>query len=91
MNLKARPPRKDRIHRSFLLDAALVDEARKLVAPELSGNLNRIVNMALAALIEKQQKLKFADEMAVMAQDLALRKESIRISHEFRSAEKDGL
>lgn len=91
MPSKARLPRKDRIHRSFLLDASLVDEARKLVAPELSGNLNRIVNMGLQALVEKQRRLRFEEAMADMTRDLALRKESVRISKEFEAADGDGL
>ena len=83
--------RKDRIHRSFLLDSALVEQARKLVPVELSGNLNRIVAMGLEALIEKQRRLRFESAMAEMARDPALRKASERISREFSAAEGDGL
>ena len=90
--MKTKPlARKDRIHRSFLLDANLVEEARSLVPVELSGNLNRIVNMALEALVEKQRKLRFADEMDAMARDLSLRKASELISRDFKTGESDGL
>ncbi len=83
--------RPKRVHRSVNLDAELVGLARSLVPPELSDNLNRIVNMALAELVEKYSRLRFEKEMRRMGQDPALMKQSDRISAEFRPAESDGL
>lgn len=80
-----------KIHRSFLIDSELVSEARRLVPRELSGNLNRIISMALQEYVAKLQWESFEREMARMAADRSLRGESTRITEAFRRAEADGL
>lgn len=79
------------IHRSFSLDAELVAEARRLAPPELSGNLNRMMNVALADLVEGYRRLMFEAEMARMASDPALARESAEMAQHFEAAEFDGL
>ncbi len=88
----AKPPKaRRRIHRSFTIDSALVARAQRLAPPELSGNLNRMISVALSTLVEKFERTRFEREMADMGADASLRGESARISEEFRRAEPDGL
>lgn len=78
------------LHRSFSLNAELVAEALRVMPRELSGNLNRMMNVALAELVQKYKTMKLEAEMARMAADAALSRESKRISREFSDTESEG-
>ena len=87
-----RPPKAPRrIHRSFTIDSELVAEAKRLAPLELANNLNRMIAVALMELVDKFKRVRFEREMAEMAGDGTVRRESARISREFLTAESDGL
>lgn len=83
--------RKKTVHRSFSIDAELVDQVREAVPPEIADNLNRIVTVALTELVAKYKRLDFDDQMARMAADPAVRLECKKAAADFESAEADGL
>ncbi|MFI5362900.1 MAG: hypothetical protein ACHQ49_13090 [Elusimicrobiota bacterium] len=83
--------RRKTVHRSFSIDAGLVDQVREAVPPEIADNLNRIVTVALTELVAKYKRLDFAEQMARMAADPAVVRESKKASADFASAEGDGL
>lgn len=82
---------KKTLHRSFSIDMALIEQAKRWAPMELSGNLNRMIHVALAELIDKYKRIQFEADMARMAADPALKKESARMTRQFRAADADGL
>ena len=87
-----KPPKAARrLHRSFTIDSKLVAEAKRVAPAELADNLNRMIAVALTELVEKFKRARFESEMAEMAGDASLCRESGRIAGEFRPAESDGL
>ncbi len=82
---------KPRVRQSVALSSDLVDEVRRLAAPELRRNLNGIVTVALQEFVERRRREEFEASMAEMARDLDVTRESRQITNDFLSAEGDGL
>ncbi|MCK6685083.1 MAG: hypothetical protein L6R30_21990 [Thermoanaerobaculia bacterium] len=83
--------RASRIRQSVALPRDLVDEVRRLADPELKENLNGIVVVALREYAARRRRERFAAEMARMAADEDVLRESRLITEEFRLAEADAL
>lgn len=83
--------RAGRIRRSVALPRTLVDEAVRVAPRELRGNLNRLVVVSLEEFVARRKAAAFAESMAQMACDPAIRQECARIATEFAPAELDGL
>jgi hypothetical protein len=79
------------VRRSVALPKSLVDEVTALAPPEARKNLNRLVTVALRDYAARQKAHAFAEAMARMASDPAIRNEDASISVEFRVCESDGL
>ncbi len=79
------------IRRSVALPKSLVAEVTALAPPEARKNLNRLVTIALRDFAARQKEHSFAEAMARMATDPAIRNEDASISEEFRVCESDGL
>jgi metal-responsive CopG/Arc/MetJ family transcriptional regulator len=79
------------IRRSVALPKHLVDEVSSVAPPELRRNWNRLVRVALEEFSRSQREKRFAQAMAAMAADPAIRKECTAIEREFAPAESDGL
>jgi len=58
---------------------------------ELKTNFNRLVVVALEEFVARRRLQAFAESMAEMAADPAIRQQSELISKEFQVAEGDGL
>lgn len=80
-----------RVRQSVALPSVLVEEVRRLAAPELQRNLNGIVIVALQEFVARRRREEFENAMAEMARDLDVTRESREITNDFRSAEGDGL
>ena len=86
------PPRSMRtVRRSVVLPADLVDEAIAQAPPELRENFSRLTVTALREFSERRRAAVFADAMAAMAADPAIRGESRAVAEEFTVTEADGL
>ncbi len=68
-----------------------MEEVLAVAPPELSGNLNRLVMISLRDFVARRRTEAFAEAMAEMAADPAIRSESAAITSEFIVAENDGL
>jgi hypothetical protein len=79
------------IRRSVALPRQLVEEASAFAPRELRQNLNRLVTVALKEFSIRQRERAFAEAMAQMAADPAIRRVCAGIDKEFASAERDGL
>ena len=79
------------IRRSVALSKRLVDEVAVVTPPELRGNWNRLVTVALEEFARERRREEFEKAMARMATDPAIRKECAAIQREFSAAEADGL
>jgi hypothetical protein len=79
------------VRRSFALPGRLVREAAAAGPPELRGNLNRLVTVALQEYVARLRQRDFESAMARMAADPTVRRENARIAKAFRKAEGDGL
>jgi hypothetical protein len=79
------------VRRSVALSSQLVREATAVAGPELKGNLNRLVTVALQEFAARRRARAFEDAMAKMAADPAIREECAAITRDFRGAESDGL
>jgi len=79
------------VRRSVALSRTLVEEVSALAEPGLRHNLNRLVTVALQEYAARRRQRAFADAMARMAADPAVRRECALISREFAKAEADGL
>jgi hypothetical protein len=79
------------IRRSIALSAKLLQEAEALAPPELKGNFNRLMTVALQQFAARQKERTFEEAMAQMAADPAIRKENTGILKEFKRAERDRL
>ena len=90
-DMGTRNARKRNIIRSFSISSELVDEALRVVPSTVADNLNQMVTVALKGLVDEVKQRRFEEEMAKMAADPALKRESRRISDELRAAEGDGL
>jgi hypothetical protein len=79
------------VRRSVALPRSLVTEVTSVAPPELQGNLNRLVTVALREFLARRKARDFRRAMAEMAADPAIRAENAAIAREFSSAESDGL
>lgn len=79
------------IRRSVALPAELVAKATEAAPSELRDNFNLLVKEALKGYIARRQDEAFAEEMARMARDPDIRRESAAISKEFEITLSDGL
>ena len=86
-----RPGAARTIHRSFLLPAKVVEEARRLIPLETAANLNQLVAVALRELVESYKRRAFEREMERMSCDPAISSASRVISREAEATESDGL
>jgi hypothetical protein len=77
--------------RSFSIPRSVAEEALREVPKEMAQNLNQMVTLALKTLIWKVKHDRFDEEMARMAADPQIQRESKEIELEFRAAEGDGL
>lgn len=89
--MRTKNVRKRNIVRSFSISSELVDEALRVVPSTVAENLNQMVTVALKELVERMRHADFAEEMAKMAADPGLKKESRRITGAFEAAQEDGL
>jgi len=79
------------IRRSFALPGRLVREATTASPPELKGNLNRLVTVALQEYVARLRQREFESAISRMAADPAIRRENARIGKAFRKTDGDGL
>ena len=79
------------IHRSFTIDDALVKQAQHVVPAAVAGNLNRMVTVALTELVAKYERLLFGQQIAAMAADPAVSRESKKATADFKITDPDGL
>ncbi|MBI4606201.1 MAG: hypothetical protein HY721_29900 [Planctomycetes bacterium] len=79
------------VRRSVALQGRLVDEAMRAAPPDLAGNWNGIVTLALREFVARKKELEFEEAMAQMARDPRMRAVSGEISKDFLAAEEDGL
>ncbi len=79
------------VRRSVALPADLVDEALRSTPSEERPSFNRLVRRLLEEHISKHKAASFAADMARMAADAAIRRESSAIATELAVAEGDGL
>jgi len=79
------------IRRSVALSRHLVEEVKTFAPPELKGNFNRLVTVALREFATQRKGEAFQEAMARMAADPAIRAECTAISKEFLPTEADGL
>ena len=77
------------IRRSFALPGRLMMEATETSPPDLRGNLNRLVKVALREFVAGRKRSDFENAMARMSADPAIRLENRRIAKEFRRADSD--
>lgn len=62
-----------------------------MAPPELRGNWNRLVTVALEEFARHRRRQQFEQAMTVMSADPAIQKENAAIRGEFAMAEADGL
>ncbi len=79
------------VRRSVALSRQLVEEVSALAPPELRQNLNRLVTVALQEFAAQQRARAFAEAIAKMATDPAIRAECAAFSTDFAVTEADGL
>ena len=79
------------IRRSIALSRQLFEEAETVAPPELKGNFNRLMTVALKEFSIHRREKTFEESMAQMAADPAIRSEMRAISKEFARTELDGL
>ena len=79
------------VRRSVALSSQLVQEVTAVAGPELRGNLNRLVTVALREFAARRRARAFEEAMAQMAADPAIQKECAAIARDFRVAEADGI
>jgi len=76
---------------SVALPRPLVDQVTALAPPDLRGNFNRLVTVALEEYAARRKARAFEDAVARMAADPAVRKECASIDRNFAGADADGL
>lgn len=79
------------VRRSVALSKRLMEEVSAVAPPELRGNWNRLVTVALDHFAKELRKREFEKAMARMATDPVIQKECESIRKEFATAEVDGL
>ena len=79
------------IRRSVALSRELVEEIETFAPPDLKGNFNRLVAVALQRFANQRKAEVFEEAMARMAADPSIRAECAVISKEFSRTEIDGL
>jgi hypothetical protein len=79
------------VRRSVALPRWLAEEAAGAAPPEIRGNLNRIVTVALEEFVARRKNREFERAMAEMAADRQIRVASQAMDREFAAAESDGL
>ena len=62
-----------------------------MAPPELRGNWNRLVTVALEEFARQRRRQQFEQAMTSMSADPAIQKENAAIRSEFAIAEADGL
>ena len=77
--------------RSVSVPRQLLKEASAFAPKELRQNLNRLVTVALKEFSARQRERAFAEAMARMAADPAIRRVCAGLTKEFASAESYGL
>ncbi len=75
----------------MVLPADLVRDALRLAPAPLRENLNQLTVTALREYTERRRALAFAEAMAAMAADPAIRSECSAIGSGLAAAEGDGL
>jgi len=85
------PDQRPTVRRSVALPPSLVEEARKAAPRPLQDNFNLLVREALTEYIDRRRAEEFDRQMAEMASDPDLRRESQALEEEFQQAEGDGL
>lgn len=89
--MKPKSVAKKTVRRSVALPRRLVEEVTAAAPPELRGNLNRLVIVALEEFGRRQRARAFDKEMEMMSADPDIRTECASIAAEFAPAEGDGL
>jgi hypothetical protein len=79
------------VRRSVALPRTLVDEVVAAAPPDMRGNMNRLVTVALREFVARRKASAFRRAMAEMASDPAIQSENTAIAREFAPAESDGL
>ena len=79
------------VRRSVALPRTLVEEVAAAAPPDLQGNVNRLVIIALQEFVARRKNRTFRQAMAEMAADPAIRAENAAIAREFAAGESDGL
>ena len=79
------------VRRSVALPRSLGEEVAAVAPPDLHGNLNRLVTVALREFVARRKTRAFRRAMAEMASDPAIQAENAVIAREFAAAESDGL
>jgi hypothetical protein len=79
------------VRRSVALPRSLVEEVAAAAPPDLRGNMNRLVTVALREFVARRKARAFRRAMAEMAVDPAIQLENTAIAREFAIAESDGL
>jgi hypothetical protein len=79
------------VRRSVALPRGLVEEVTAVAPPDLQGNMNRLVTVALREFVARRKARAFRRAMAAMASDPAIQAENAAIAREFAAAEGDGL
>ena len=87
------PPHKGiaTVRRSVVLPADLVQDALRLAPAPLRENLNQLTVTALREYTERRRAIAFAEAMAAMASDPAIRSECAVIARGLAGTEGDGL
>ncbi len=79
------------IRRSVALPPELVQEVEAIAPPNLKGNFNRLVSVALQRFASQRKAEAFEEAMSRMAADPSIKAECTAISKEFLASESDGL
>jgi hypothetical protein len=79
------------VRRSVALPRSLMEEVVAAAPPEMQGNMNRLVTVALREFVARRKARAFRRAMVEMASDPAIQSENIAIAREFAIAESDGL
>ena len=79
------------VRRSVALPRSLVEEVAAAAPPDLRGNMNRLVTVALREFVARRKARAFRRAMAEMAADPAIQLENTAIARKFAIAENDGL
>ena len=79
------------VRRSVVLPADLVRDALRLEPAPLREDVNQLMVTALLECTARRRAVAFAEAMAAMAADPAIRSECVAIGRGFAVAESDGM